>query len=139
MPYFAQELMEMAEAKGDLTDEAYLTARAESLRLAAKDGIDATLEKQNLDAIIGPSGSPAWTTDWINGDNYGISSSTPAAVAGYPNITVPAGYVFGLPVGISFFSTAYQEPTLIKIAYAFEQLTKFRQAPQFYNQVQFNL
>ena len=138
MPYFEQELMDMAQAKGDLTDEAYLSARSESFRLAAKDGIDAILQKHNLDAIIGPTGSPAWTTDWINGDNYSISSSTLPAIAGYPNITIPVGYVFGLPVGISFFSTAYQEPTLIKIAYAFEQLTKFRQAPQFLERAQFN-
>ncbi len=137
MPYFEQELLEMAEAKGPLSDPAYQQTHAQALRLAAKEGIDATLQQHNLDAIIAPTGSPAWTTDWINGDNYSGSSSTPAAVAGYPNITVPAGYVFGLPVGISFFSTAYQEPTLIKIAYAFEQLTKFRQPPQFYDTVQF--
>jgi amidase len=139
MPYFEQETMHMAQEKGDLSEEAYLTARAESLRLAAEEGIDATLQKHNLDAIIGPTGSPAWITDWVNSDHYSISSSTAAAVAGYPNITVPAGYVFGLPVGISFFSTAYQEPTLIKIAYSFEHLTHFRHAPQFYDKVQFNL
>lgn len=137
MPYFEQESMEKANAKGDLTEGAYLTARAEAFRLAATDGIDATLQKHNLDAIVAPSNSPAWTTDWINGDHYSISSSTPAAVAGYPNITVPAGYIFGLPVGISFFSTAFQEPTLIKIAYAFEQLTEVRQAPQYHERAQF--
>ena len=137
MPYFEQEHMEKANAKGDLSEETYLTALAEAFRLAATEGIDATLQKHNLDAIVAPSNSPAWPTDWINGDNYSISSSTPAAVAGYPNITVPAGYIFGLPVGISFFSTAFQEPTLIKMAYAFEQLTKFRQEPKYHERVQF--
>ncbi|MBN1583687.1 MAG: amidase, partial [Anaerolineae bacterium] len=131
MPYFGQERMLLAQEKGPLTDEAYLKALEENHRLAGTEGIDATLQKHTLDAIVAPSGGPAWPTDWINGDHHSGGSSSPAAVAGYPNITVPAGYIFGLPVGISFFGGAYQEPTLIKLAYAFEQQTKVRWPPRF--------
>ncbi|MCP4415874.1 MAG: amidase [Chloroflexi bacterium] len=131
MPYFAQELFESAQAKGPLSDEAYLQAKAKSQRLAREEGIDATLNEHQLDAIVAPTGGPAWLTDWVNGDHYGGSSSSSAAVAGYPNITVPAGYVFGLPVGISFIGGAWQEPTLLRLAYAFEQATLVRQVPQF--------
>ena len=131
MPYFGQDVMLKSEAKGPLTDETYIKALEANHRLARDDGIDATLRKYQLDAIVAPSGGPAWLTDWVNGDAHGGDSSSPAAVAGYPNITVPAGYIFGLPIGISFFSTAYQEPTLIKLAYAFEQATRVRRPPQF--------
>ncbi len=131
MPYFGQEVFTMAEEKGPLSDEDYLEALEKNHRLARTEGIDATLEKHNLDAIVAPSGGPPGLIDLINGDHFLGGSSSPAAVAGYPNITVPAGYVSGLPVGISFFSTAYQEPTLIKLAYAFEQATQVRRSPQY--------
>ena len=131
MPYFGQEIFVKAQAKGPLTDEAYVKALETNHRLARDEGIDATLRKHQLDAIVAPSGGPAWLTDWVNGDGHGGGSSSPAAVAGYPSITVPAGYIFGLPVGLSFFSTAYQEPMLIKLAFAFEQATSIRRPPQF--------
>ena len=131
MPYFGQERMLAAQEKGSLQSAAYLEALANNHRLMREEGIDKVLQAHNLDAIVAPTGGPAWLTDWINGDNYGGASSTPAAVAGYPNITVPAGFIHGLPIGISFFSTAYQEPTLIKLAYAFEQATQVRQPPEF--------
>jgi len=131
MPYFGQERMLAAQAKGALTEVAYTNALETNLRLTRDEGIDKTLRDHQLDAIIAPSGGPAWLTDWINGDHYGGGSSSPAAVAGYPNITVPAGYVHGLPVGISFFTGAFQEPTLFRIAYAFEQTTKIRRPPMF--------
>ncbi len=131
LPYFGQELFEAAQAKGELSDEAYREALANNHRLARDEGIDATLKAHQLDAIVAPTGGPAWLTDWVNGDNYGGASSSPAAVSGYPNITVPAGYVFGLPVGISFIGGAWQEPTLLRLAYAFEQATQVRQPPQF--------
>lgn len=133
MPYFGQEHMTMAQEKGSLKDRKYKAALAKNLRLARKQGIDAAMRKYKLDAIVVPSGGPAWVIDLANGDasNWDMESTSPAAVAGYPHITVPAGYMFGLPVGISFFSTAWQEPTLIKLAYAFEQATQFRRQPRF--------
>lgn len=133
MPYFGQEHMTMALERGSLKTRKYKSALAKNLRLARKQGIDATMKKYKLDAIVVPSGGPAWVIDLANGDaiNWDMESTSPAAVAGYPHITVPAGYVFGLPVGISFFSTAWQEPTLIRLAYAFEQATQFRRQPRF--------
>jgi amidase len=133
MPYFGQEHMTMAQERGSLKDRKYTAALAKNLRLARKQGIDATIRKYKLDGIVVPSGGPAWVIDLANGDapNWDMESTSPAAVAGYPHITVPAGYVFGLPVGISFFSTAWQEPTLIRLAYAFEQATQFRWQPRF--------
>jgi amidase len=131
MPYFGQERMLAALAKGPLTEPAYLDALAANHRLARTEGIDATLAKHDLDAIVAPSGAPACLIDWIRGDQSSRGSSSPAAVAGYPNITVPAGYVFGLPVGLSFYAGAYQEPTLLRLAYAFEQATRVRQPPGF--------
>jgi amidase len=129
MPYFEQEILEKAESKGDLNSEEYKESLAKVLELSREKGIDATLAEHNLDAIIAPTGGPSWPIDVINGDHFGGGSSSPAARAGYPNITVPAGYVFGLPVGMSIFSGAYKEPELIAIAYAFEQASKVRLAP----------
>jgi amidase len=131
MPYFGQEAMLLAKGKGPLTSKEYSEALETNHRLSREEGIDAVLSEHRLDAIIAPSGGPAWLTDFVNGDHHSGGSSTLAAVAGYPNITVPAGYIFGLPVGISFFAGAYQEPTLIRLAYALEQATRVRQSPQF--------
>jgi amidase len=131
MPYFGQEILIQAQEKGDLTSPEYKEALEKILRLSRDEGIDATLSKHALDAIVAPTGGPAWVTDWVNGDHFSGGSSSPAARAGYPNITVPAGFVHGLPVGISFFSRAYSEPLLIKLAYSFEQATKHRRPPQF--------
>jgi len=132
MPYFGQERLLLAEEKGPLTDEAYVKALQETHRLSRAEGIDATLLEHRLDAIVAPTAVPPSMTDLVNGDpRSGGSSSATAAAAGYPNITVPAGYIYGLPVGISFFGGAYQEPTLIKLAFAFEQATKVRRPPQF--------
>jgi len=131
MPYFGQDILLKAEGKGPLTGEVYINALSENHRLARTDGIDATLQQHQLDAIVAPSGGPPWLTDLVNGDHHSGGSSSPAAVAGYPNITLPIGYIHGLPVGISFFAGSYQEPTLIKLAYAFEQATRVRQPPKF--------
>jgi amidase len=131
MPYFGQDLFIKAQAKGPLTEKAYRDALAKDQRLSRKEGIDFVMDKNKLDALIAPTGGPAWTTDWLNGDHFTGGYSTASAVAGYPHITVPAGYVFGLPVGISFFGRAWSESTLIKFAYSFEQATKARRAPQF--------
>jgi amidase len=131
MPWFGQEIMIQAQAKGPLTEKKYLAGLAKDLKMSRVDGIDATMNKYKLDAIVAPTGSPAWVTDLVNGDHFSGASSTPAAVAGYPNINVPAGFSHNLPIGISFFGRAYSEPTLIKIAYAYEQATKHRRAPTF--------
>lgn len=131
MPYFGQENFLAAEAKGPLTTKEYVDAIAKNHELAGKEGIDKTMDKHKLDAIVAPTGGPAWLTDIVNGDAFGGGSSEFAAVAGYPNINVTAGFDFGLPVGISFFGRAWSEPILIKLAYAFEQATKFRRAPRF--------
>jgi amidase len=131
MPYFGQDLMLKSETKGPLTEKEYLDAVAKNHQLARTEGIDATMDKFHLDAIVGPTGGPAWITDLVTGDHFSGGSSNSAAVAGYPNINVTAGSVFGLPVGISFFGRAWSEPTLIKLAYSFEQATKARQRPRF--------
>ncbi len=131
MPYFGQDLFLKSEAKGPLTEKEYLDAVAKNRQLARTEGIDAVMDKHKLDALVAPTGGPAWLTDLITGDHFGGGSSNAAAVAGYPNINVTAGNIFGLPVGISFFGRAWSEPTLIKIAYAFEQATKARQTPRF--------
>ena len=131
MPYFGQDTFLKSEEKGPLTTQEYIDAVAKARDLARKEGIDATMDKNNLDALVGPTGGPAWLTDHINGDSFGGGSSSTAAVAGYPNITVPAGFVHGLPVGISFFGRAWSEPILLRVAYAFEQATKARKAPGF--------
>jgi amidase len=131
LPYFGQDMLIKAEEKGPLTSKEYQDALAGTLRLARAEGIDATMDKFKLDALIAPTGGPAWLTDLVNGDSSNGGSSTPAAIAGYPNISVPAGFIFGLPVGISFFGRAWSEPTLIRLAYSFEQATKFRKPPKF--------
>lgn len=131
MPYFGQDTFLKSEGKGPLTTQEYIDAVAKARDLARKQGIDATMDKNNLDALIGPTGGPAWLTDHINGDSFGGGSSSTAAVAGYPNITVPAGFIHGLPVGISFFGRAWSEPVLLRVAYGFEQATKARRAPGF--------
>lgn len=131
MPYFGQELFLQAEEKGPLTDPAYLDALKKSLRLSRTEGIDAVMDKHGLDALAAPTDGPAWLTDWINGDHFSGGCSTPAAAAGYPHVTVPAGFVFGLPVGLSFFGRAWSEPLLIRIASGFEQATRARKPPRF--------
>ena len=131
MPYFGQNTFLRAEAKGPLTSKEYLDALATCRRLSRAEGIDAVMEKQKLDALVAPTLGPACVTDLVNGDRWLGESSTAAAVAGYPAITVPAGYVFGLPVGISFFGRAWSEPALLRIAFAFEQTTKHRHPPRF--------
>lgn len=133
MPYFGQEHMLAAQEKGGLRDKKYREALAKNRLLTRRNGIDAAMKKYKLDAMVVPSGGPAWMIDLANGDaiNWDMESTSPAAVAGYPHITVPAGYIFGLPVGISFFAKAWQEPTLIKLAYAFEQAAKIRKPPKF--------
>jgi amidase len=131
MPWFGQDLFIEAEAKGPLTTKEYRDALKKNQQAMRGKGIDATMKKHRLDAILAPTGGPAWTTDWVNGDHFGGGSSSPAAIAGYPNITVPAGLVHGLPVGLSFFGRAWSEPTLLRLAFAFEQATKHRQPPKF--------
>jgi amidase len=131
MPFFGQDLFVKAAAKRPLTDKPYLDALEKNHRMTRSEGIDAVMDKNRLDALIAPTGGPAWLTDLVDGDHDPGGSSSLAAVAGYPNINVPAGFVFGLPVGIAFFGRAYSEPTLIKLAYAFEQATKLRQPPKF--------
>ena len=128
MPYFGQDLFLRAEEKGPLTSDEYLEAVEKNHRLSRKEGIDAVMDKNKLDALVAPTAGPAWVTDLVYGGGGRGGSSSAAAVAGYPNITVPAGFVFGLPVGISFFGRAWSEPTLLKLAYAFEQATKAPEA-----------
>lgn len=131
MPHFGQDRFLEADEKGPLTTKTYLDALMKNQRLARQQGIDAVAKKFKLHALIAPTRVPAWLTDLINGDSSSNSCSALPAVAGYAHITVPAGYVHGLPVGISFFGTAFSEPKLISLAYAFEQMTKFRRAPKF--------
>ncbi len=131
MPYFEQEIMERAEKKGPLTEKAYLDARAKCVRLSRAGGIDAVIAKYKVDAIVAPTAAPAPLNDFVLGDPNLPACTTPAAVAGYPHITVPAGFVRGLPVGISFFGPAFSEPVLLKLAYSFEQATKARRRPGF--------
>ncbi len=131
MPFFGQELFELAQAKGPLTTAAYRRHRANCRRWAGPEGIDSALRKHRLDALVAPTGSPAWPIDLVNGDHYTGASSSLAAVAGYPNVTVPAGEAHGLPVGISFFGAAWSEQKLIRLAYAYEQATRHRRPPGF--------
>ena len=131
MPYFAQELFEKAQAKGPLTENPYLDALEADIAGARRKGIDATLGEHRLDALVSPTGGPAWLIDLVNGDGFGWGSSTVPAVAGYPHVTVPMGSVFGLPVGLSFLGTAWSEPKLLSYALAYEQATRHRRPPRF--------
>ena len=131
LQYFNQRYLEMAQEKGDLSSPEYQEALSKMLKGAQEEGIDRVMDEHKLDAIIAPTGSPAWKTDWVNGDSFHVGSSSPAARAGYPNITIPMGEVGGLPVGISFFGRAWSEPVLIEVAYAYEQATQYRIVPEF--------
>jgi len=130
MPFFEQEIFVRAQAKGPLTDKAYRDALAKNLRLSRAEGIDAVMTRFKLDALVAPTSGPAWPTDLVYGDREIGTSSTMPAIAGYPHVTVPAGQVMGLPVGLSFFGRAWSEPVLIRLAYAYEQGTKHRKAPK---------
>jgi amidase len=131
LKWFGQEIFESAEKTTGLEDPVYLEALKKSKKLTREEGIDKLMNEHKLDALIAPTNGPTWTIDWVNGDHFSGGSSEPAAVSGYPNITVPAGFIHGLPVGISFFGRAWSESTLIKLAYAYEQATKHRKAPGF--------
>jgi amidase len=131
MPFFGQDIFELAQQSGPLSDPTYKEALATCHRLARREGINAVMRRHDLDAIVAPTASPSWTTDLINGDHFLLGSSSPAAVAGFPNITVPAGFSFGLPVGISFFGRAWSEPKLIRLASGFEHGTRVRKPPRF--------
>jgi amidase len=131
MPFFGQELFLAAQEKGPVTEQKYLDALAHGKKRAGAEGIDAVMDQHKLDALVAPSVSPAYPIDWVNGDHFLGASSSPAAVAGFPNITVPCGFNFGLPLGISFFGRAFSEPVLLRLAYAFEQASQARRPPQF--------
>jgi amidase len=131
MPFFGQEIFEMAQKKGPLTSAGYKTALAKCRRLSRTAGIDALMAKHRLDAFVAPTGGPAWVIDLLNGDHFSGGSSTPAAVAGYASITVPAGFIHGLPVGMSFIAGPWSEPTLIRLAFGFERATTIRRPPKF--------
>jgi amidase len=133
MPFFGQDIFISAQKKGDLNERAYRLALQKSKQMTQAQGIDAVMNQNKLDAIFAPSNAPVWATDLVNGDcgSAYIGSSSWAAVAGYPSITVPAGFVQNLPVGVSFFGRAWTENLLLKLAYSFEQATKARRAPQF--------
>ncbi|MDO9615640.1 MAG: amidase family protein, partial [Bacteroidota bacterium] len=135
LKWFGQEIFETAEKTTGLEDPVYLEALKNSKKLTREEGIDKLMDEHQLDALIAPTNGPAWNIDWINGDHFVGGSSDVAAISGYPNITVPIGYVHGLPVGISFFGRAWSEPTLIKLAFAFEQATKHRKAPGFLKEI----
>ncbi len=131
MPFFGQDLFVKAQGKGSLYRKEYLDALDKSKLLMRAQGIDAVMDQFKLDALVAPTGAPAWLIDYLDGDHDLGGSSTPAAVAGYPHITVPMGFACGLPVGISFFGRAWSEPTLLKLAYAFEQAAQHRRPPRF--------
>jgi amidase len=138
MPYFEQELMEQAQEKGPITEKAYRQALLTNWQLTRKEGLDAAMKKFKLDAIVAPTAGPAWLTDLANGDHTESGCASPPAVAGYPHITVPAGFHFGLPIGLSFFGGPWSEPKLLKYAYAFEHNTRARRKPNFLPTVEFS-
>ena len=129
--YYNQQLLIEAQKKGGIDSKEYLDAVAKMKNLTGREGIDKVMDENRLDAFIAPTGSPAWKTDLVNGDAFTVSSSSPAAISGYPAITVPMGFVDGLPVGISFFGREWSEPVLLGIAYGFEKGTRHRRAPEF--------
>ena len=131
MPYFKQEILEMAQAKGDLSSKEYIQALKNILKAYRKEGIDKVMNEHHLDAIVAPTRGFSWTIDLVNGDHGRGGSSSAAARAGYPSITVPTGFAFNLPLGLSFFGRAYSEPILLKFAYAFEQASRHRKKPEF--------
>jgi amidase len=131
MPFFGQEVFLKAQEKGPLTTPAYLEALEKCGRLSRKEGLDAVLDKHRLDALVAPTGAPAWVIDPVSGDHFVGGNSTPAAVSGYPSLSVPMGFVFGLPVGLSFIGRAWSEALLVRLAFAFEQATKHRRPPRF--------
>ncbi len=131
LQYFGQDNLIKAEACGPLTDKKYLDARQRNWKRARAEGVDAVMTQHKLDALIAPTNGPAWLTDYINGDHFSGGTASPAAVAGYPSITVPMGHIASLPIGLSFFGRKWSEPTLLKLAYAFEQATKVRKPPKF--------
>ena len=131
MPYFGQEFFELAQAQGPLADLRYLNALARNQRLARAEGIDRVMDRERLDAIVAPTAGPPWTIDLLGGDRGSGATTTPAAVAGYPSITVPMGFVSELPIGLSFIGRPFTEGVLIKFAFAFEQITQHRRAPRF--------
>ena len=131
LSFFGQELLQRAQETTSLEDPKYLAALEETRRLSQQEGIDAVMDAYQLDALVMPTGSPSWCIDLVNGNHFSGASSQPAALAGYPAVSVPAGDIFGLPVGITFMGRAYSEPTLITLAYAFEQATKARRLPHY--------
>ena len=137
MPFFGQDIMLKSQKKGSLDEKEYAEALEKCKKLSQTEGLDPVLKEKNLDAVVAPSGGPAWLTDYVTGDHFSGGSSSLAAVSGYSSITVPAGDIHGLPVGISFISGPYQEPRLIEIAYAFEQASKIRRPPEFKPSVEF--
>lgn len=132
MPFFGQEILLKAQQKGPLTTPAYRAALETCSRLARREGLDAVLSAQRLDALVAPTGAPAWVIDPVSGDHFVGGNSTPAAVAGYPAVSVPMGFVFGLPVGLTFIGPAWSEPVLVRLAFAYEQATRHRRPPRFH-------
>jgi amidase len=131
MPFFGQEVFLKAQDKGPLTTPAYIEALEKCRRLSRKEGLDAVLDRHRLDALVAPTGAPAWVIDPVSGDHFVGGNSTPAAVSGYPSLSVPMGFVFGLPVGLSFIGRAWSEALLVRLAFAFEQATRHRRPPRF--------
>jgi amidase len=131
LPYFGQEIFELAEAKGPLTETAYVEALETCSRLSRTEGIDAVMDAHRLEAIVAPTGSPTWPIDLVNGDHFLGASSTPGAVSRYPHLSLPVGHSFGLPVGLTFLGRPWSEAKLLALAYAFEQTVPARRAPRF--------